>query len=154
MINFFGKAIAFIAKFIVGYGSPLVFGAVLWTAIEGWKGSIFGQWQTSVSIDPNWFSTGNPIIDLNIVIWATIAYLWAQGIAAAWGEIGSDRAVMFDTLFSMVPFGVLLVHTTNGGVNVDYAWIVGAIIAYDLVVNTKILVKVSRLTSELASAKG
>lgn len=140
---FLKKLVAFLAKFIAGYGSPLVFAAILWSAFKG---------ISFLGVSANWFSTGIPQYDLMIVVITSLVYLWLQGIAAAWGDVGSDSQAMADLIFSFIPAGVLGIYIYDGLWRWEYVTVIGAIVAYDIFVNTKILFKVARLTSELAKA--
>ncbi len=130
---------SFVAQFIVGYGSPLIFGSALWFILE--KGLLY-------------MLLSSPEHHLLIISLISILYMWTQGVAAAWVEIGSDSGVMIDLLVSFVPLVVIILHIYEGN-NIHWAYvaIVGFIVLYDLVINTKILFKMARLTSELAKAK-
>jgi len=132
-----------VLTFIAGHGSPLLYTAFIWSLLLG----------GSVLFPSNWISTGIPRFDLLIVVAVTIAYLWIQGIVAAWGNVGNDTGAMLDLIFSMVPVLPIAFHL-YGSANIqwDYVAVISGVVLYDVIINTKVIFKIARLTSELAQA--
>lgn len=129
--------------FIVGHGSPLLYTAFIWSLLLG----------GSVLFSSNWISTGIPRYDLLIVVAATIVYLWIQGIVAAWGNVGNDTGAMLDLIFSMIPILPIAFHLYgSASIQWDYVAVISGVVLYDVIINTKVIFKIARLTSELAQA--